>query len=244
LRACQPAPHWLYDLKINLLDGEEPPQPPIYPLLKSELETLHGFLEEHLKIGFIRPSWSAHGAPILFVKKKDGSLRLCVDFRALNKVTKKDHYPLPLITDLLDAPRKVCFYTKINLWHAYHLVRIAKGDEWQTMFCTKYGSYEWMVMPFRLTNSPAAFQRFMNDVLGDMLDICVDVYLDDIFIYSDNLKKHREHVQELLHRLQKHGLFAKAAKCEWHKNSLEFLGYILLNQGLTMANDKVKIIQD
>jgi hypothetical protein len=180
--------------------------------------------------------------PCLFIKKKDGSLRLCVDFRVLNKVTKKDCYPFPLITDLLDAPRKAHFYTKINLRHAYHLVRITEGDEWKTTFHTKYGSYEWMVMPFRLTNSLAVFQQFMNDILGDMLDICVVIYLDDILIYSDNLKEHKEHVQELLCHLQKHRLFAKAEKCEWHKDSVEFLGYILLNQGLTMPNDKVKII--
>jgi hypothetical protein len=106
------------------------------------------------------------------------------------------------------------------------------------MFRMKYGSYEWMVMPFGLTNSPATFQRFMNNILGDLLDICVVVYLDDILIYSNNLKEHKEHVQELPHRLQKHRLFAKAEKCEWHKDSIEFLRYILLNQGLTMANDK------
>jgi hypothetical protein len=203
-----------------------------------------GFLEEHLKLGFIQPSRSAHSAPIHFVKKTDGSLQLCVDFQVLNKVTKKDRYPLPLIMDLLDAPRKARFYTKIDLRHAYHLVCIAEGDEWKTVFRTKYSSYEWMVMPFRLTNSLATFQRFMNDILGDMLDICVVVYLDDILIYSDNLKEHKEHIQELLRRLRKHRLFTKASKCKWHKDSIEFLGYILLNKGLTMANDKVKIIQD
>jgi hypothetical protein len=105
------------------------------------------------------------------------------------------------------VPQKAHFYTKMDVWHAYHL-------------------------------------RFMNNILGDLLDICVVVYLDDILIYSNNLKEHKEHVQELLRCLQKHRLFAKASKCEWHKDSIEFLGYILLNQGLTMANDKVKIIQD
>jgi hypothetical protein len=116
------APHRPYDLKIQLEDGVSPPQPPIYSLSTSELATLQEFLGEHLNMGYIRPTWSSHGAPILFVKKKDGSLWLCVDFRALNNVTKKDRYLLPLISDLLDAPRKARLYTKIDLRHAYHLI--------------------------------------------------------------------------------------------------------------------------
>ena len=143
-------------------------------------------------------------------------LWLCVNFHALNKVTKKDRYPLPLISDLLDAPRKARIYSKIHLCHAYHLVRIAKGDEWKTVFKTCYGSYEWLVMPFGLTTSVAAFQRFINDILGDLLDKCIMVYLDDILIYSDNLKEHKEHIRKLLRCLRKHGLYAKANKCEWH----------------------------
>jgi len=114
-----------------------------------------------------------HGALVLFIKKKDGSLRLCIDFRSLNKITKKDRYPLPLISDLLDSPRKARIYTKIDLRHAYHLVRIAEGDEWKTAFRTRYGAFEWSVMPFRLTNAPAAFQRFMNDLFSNLLDVCV-----------------------------------------------------------------------
>ena len=197
-KADTPAPHQPYDFKITLEDGKEPPQPPIYPLSTSELKTLREFLNKHLNIGFIQPSRSSHRAPILFIKKKDGSLQLCVDFHGLNKVTKKDRYPLPLISDLLDTPRKARIYSKIDLCHAYHLVQIAKGDEWKTAFKTCYGSYEWLVMPFGLTNSLAAFQRFMNDILGDLLDKCIVVYLDDILIYSDNLKEHKEHIRELL----------------------------------------------
>ena len=192
------APHQPYDLKIALEDGATPPQPPIYSLSNSELGTLHKFIDKHLNIAFIRPSSSSHGAPILFVKKKDGSLRLCVDFRSLNKVTKKDRYPLPLIMDLLDAPWKARIYTKINLQHAYHLVWIAEGNEWKMAFRTHYGSFEWLVMLFRLTNGPTAFQRFMNDIFGDLLDQCIVVYLDNILIYSDNPEQHTKHVQEVL----------------------------------------------
>ena len=121
-----------------------------------------------------------------------------MDFWSLNKVTKKDHYPLPLITDLLDAPQKARIYTKIDLQHVYHLVWIAEGNEWKTAFQTHYGSFEWLVMPFGLTNGPAAFQRFMNDIFRDLLDQCVVVYLDNILIYSNNPKQHMKHVWEVL----------------------------------------------
>jgi len=121
-----------------------------------------------------------------------------VDFRGLNKVSKKDCYPLPLISDLLDSPSRAKVYTKIDLRHAYHLVRIALGDEWKTAFHTQYGSYEWLVMPFGLTNAPAAFQRFVNTIFADMLDVCVVIYLDDILIYSKDMDSHHKHVWEVL----------------------------------------------
>ena len=216
----------------------------MYSLSAKETEALREFIDEHLNIGFIRPSRSSHGAPVLFVRKKDGSLRLCVDFRGLNRLSKKDRYPLPLISDLLDAPKRARIYSKIDLRHAYHLVRIAEGDEWKTAFRTRYGSFEWLVMPFGLSNAPASFQRFMNDVFADLLDINVLVYLDDILIYSDNLEEHRKHVKEVLRRLRKHGLFARGDKCEFHKSEVEYLGYIISGEGLKMSEDKIKVIQD
>jgi len=188
------APHWPYNLRITLEDGASPPQPPIYLLSTLELETLQGFLDEHLNIGFIQPSSSLHSVPILFIKKKDGSLWLCVDFWVLNKVMKKDRYLLPLILDLLDVPHWAWIYSKIDLRHAYHLVCITDGDEWKMAFQTHYGLFKWLVMPFGLTNSPMAFQHFMNNILRDLLDHCIIVYLDDILVYSDNLVQHREHI--------------------------------------------------
>jgi len=213
-------------------------------LSKFEQEALKEFIDENLTNGFIRSMSSPHGAPVLFVKKKDGSLRLCVDFRGLNKITKKDRYPLPLISNLLDSPHKARIYTKIDLRHVYHLVRIAEGDEWKTAFRTRYGAFEWLVMPFGLTNAPAAFQRFMNDVFSDLLDVCVVVYLDDILIYSDDITQHQSHVKEVLKRLRKAGLYAKAEKCEFHSDSVEYLGYVLSPAGLTMSDAKVKTIQE
>src|ERR1700759_446338 len=119
---------------------------------------------------------------------------------------------LPTFSTCLGKP------SKIDLKHAYHLVRIAEGDEWKTAFRTRYGSFEWLVMPFGLTNAPSAFQRFMNDIFADMLDVCVVVYLDDILIYSDNMNNHQEHVKEVLRRLRKNGLYASPKKCELHKD--------------------------
>ena len=124
---------------------------------------------------FICPSHSLGGAPVLFICKKDGSLSLCVDFHGLNKITKKDCYPLPHISDL---------------HHAYHLVCIREGDEWKTAFCTRYGSFKWHIMPFRLTNAPTAFQPFMNDIFGNLLNVCMLVYLDNILIYSNSEEEH------------------------------------------------------
>jgi len=135
-------PHRPYNLKINLEEGTQPPVGPIYSLSASEQEVLKEFIEENLNTGFIRPTSSPHGALVLFIKKKDGSLHLCVDFRGLNHISKKDRYPLPLISDLLDSPRKAWVYSKIDLCHTYHLVRIADGNEWKTAFRTHYESFE------------------------------------------------------------------------------------------------------
>jgi len=194
-------PYHPYDLWIDLEKDSHPLVETIYSLSKFEQETLKEFIDENLTNRFIHSTSSPHGALVLFVKKKDGSLRLCVDFCGLNRITKKDQYPLPLISNLLDSPRKARIYTKIDLQHAYHLVHIAKGDKWKTAFRTRYGAFEWSVTPFRLTNTPAAFQHFMNDMFPDLLGVCVVVYLDDILIYSDDIMQHQSHIKEVLKRL-------------------------------------------
>jgi Reverse transcriptase (RNA-dependent DNA polymerase) len=185
-------PHRDCDLKINIDEGAKVPAGPIYPLSEFELKTLREFIDENLKTGFIRPSNSLFGAPVLFIfiKKKDGSLRLCVDFRRLNAITQKDKYPLPSTSKLLDTPSRAKVFTKIDLKHAYHLIWIAAGDEWKTAFCTRYGSFEWLVMPFGLTNAPGGFHRFLNGIFSDLLDVYVIIYLDDILIFSGNKDNH------------------------------------------------------
>ena len=150
-------PHRPYDLKINLEEGAQPLVGPIYSLSASEQEALKKFIEKNLNTGFIQPTSSLHSVPVLFVKKKDGSLHLCVDFCSLNRISKKNCYPLLLISDLLDLPHKAWVYSKIDLCHAYHLVHIADGNEWKTAFRTYYESFEWSIMSFGLTNALVAF---------------------------------------------------------------------------------------
>jgi len=244
VKASELPPHHNYDLKIKLEEGTSPPLGTLYSLSLVELSTLWTFIDENLNTGFIHPTTSSHAALVLFIKKKDGSLHLCVDFRGLNKITKKDRYPLPLISDLLDSPSHAKVYSKIDLRHVYHLVQIAPGDEWKTAFHTCYGSYEWLVMPFGLTNAPAAFQWFVNTVFADMLDVCIIMYLDNILIYSEDMESHQQHVREVLRHLRLHGLFAKPEKCEFHSDSVEYLGYHLSLEGLTMSPDKIQTISD
>jgi hypothetical protein len=154
--------------------------------LEPELQSLGDYLTENLAKGFIRHSKSPTSAPILFVKKKDGSFRLCVDYRGLNKISKKNRYPLPLISGLLDWLHTGKIFTKIDLRGAYNLLMIRFGDEWKIAFRTCYGHFEYTVMPFGLTNAPVVFQHLMNNIFEEYMDEFVVVYLDDILIFSKN----------------------------------------------------------
>ena len=202
-------PHRAIDHEIPLKPGEQPPWKPLYGMSESELTSLRDFIKENLANHFIRPSSSPARAPVLFVKKKDGSLRLCVDYRGLNDLTIKNRYPLPLIQDTLDRVGKAKVYTKLDLRGAYNLLRIKAGEEWKTAFGTRYGHYEFQVMPFGLTNAPATFQDFINDLLRDYLDKFCSVYLDDILIYSEDLTQHRDHVKLILRTLRDNNVFCK-----------------------------------
>ena len=234
-----------YDCEITLRDPDNYPKfRPLYNLSEPEMKTLESYIKENLEKKLIQPSKSPCGAPIFFVKKKDGSLRPCVDYRELNELTVKDRYPLPLISDLLDRLRGAVIFTKIDLRGAYHLLRIKPGHEWLTAFRSRFGHYEYRVMPFGLTNAPATFQRMMNDIFRDLLDISVLIYLDDILVFSTDPKDHEQHVKQILERLRQHSLFAKLEKCEFDLQSVEFLGYIISQDGISMAPDKVKAVQD
>jgi Reverse transcriptase (RNA-dependent DNA polymerase) len=205
-----------HDHEITLKEHTTPPYGPLYGLSRNELETVREWIDDNLSKGFIRASSSPAASPILFVKKPDGSLRLCIDYRGLNEITVKDRYPLPLILETLMRLQKSKYYTPLDLLSAYNLVRIKEGDEWKAAFRTRYGLFEPLVMQFGLTNAPATFQHLINDTLRPFLDEFSTAYLDDILIYSESLSEHREHVRKVLHALQQAGLGLNPKKCHFH----------------------------
>ena len=220
-------PHRHNDHKIELDPTKDIPNKMFYPMKEKELEELRDYLGKNLRVGCIRESESPVGAPILFVKKKNRSLRLCVDYRGLNVVTKKDRYPFSLIGEALDRLGTAKCYTKLHIKNAYHNIRIRDGDEWKTAFKTRYGLFEYTVMPFRLTNAPATFQRWINSTLNRYLDICCLVYLDDILIYSNDLIQHKKDVRNIMETIRRAGMKLKPSKCEFHKTETEYLGFII-----------------
>lgn len=226
------------------LDGQDPPYGPIYNLSQRELEVLRVYLDDAKSKGWIRESVSPAGAPILFVPKRDGGLRLCVDYRGLNKVTVKNRHPLPLISETLDRLQGAKRFTKLDLKDAYHRIRIREGDEWKTAFRTRYGHFEYMVMPFGLANAPATFQAYINRALAGLVDITCVVYLDDILIYSEKTEEHEHHVRQVLERLRQFQLYANRKKCEFYTEQVEFLGFIVTTDGVQMDNRRIVAIQD
>jgi Reverse transcriptase (RNA-dependent DNA polymerase)/RNase H-like domain found in reverse transcriptase/Integrase zinc binding domain/Chromo (CHRromatin Organisation MOdifier) domain/Aspartyl protease len=232
------------DHEIPLIPGAKPVFGPIYNLSETELKVLKDYIDRMLAKGWIRPSKSPFGSPILFVKKADGSLRLVVDYRKLNALTVKNRYPLPLISELFDRLKNAKYYTRLDMQDAYNQLRIALGDEWKTAFRTRYGHYEYLVMPFGLTNAPASFQAYANDCLRDFLDLFCIVYLDDVLIFSETLKEHIAHVKQVLSRLRDYELTCKLKKCEFHATSLSFLGFVISPEGISMNSDRVIAINE
>ena len=232
------------DHEIPLIPGAKPVFGPIYNLSKTELRYLKDYIDQMLARGWIRPSKSPFGSPILFVKKADGSLWLVVDYRKLNTLTVKNRYPLPLISELFDRLKNAKYYTRLDMQDAYNQLRVASGDEWKTAFRTRYGHFEYLVMPFGLTNAPASFQAYANDCLHDFLDLFCVVYLDDVLIFSETLEEHISHVKQVLSHLRDYGLTCKLRKCEFHASSLSFLGFVISPEGVSMDPDRVAAIQD
>ena len=235
--------HRPYDCKIELKEGETAPWGPIYPLSKVELTTLREWIKEMLRNGKIRRSTSPAGSPILFVPKPHGrGLRLCVDYRALNRITIPNRYPLPLMQELQDRVQGAKWFTKMDLKNGFNLIRIREGDEWKTAFRTRYGLYEFQVMPFGLTNALSTFQDMMNHVFSDMIDLGLLIYMDDILIYAKTEEEHDKIVHQTLERLHKNGLAVSPEKCVWKTQEVEFLGYIISPEGIKMSEDKVKAV--
>jgi len=239
-----PPPHRTQDHHIPLDEGKTPPYEPLRPLNKEKMKALREYLETNEKRGWIHASTSPAGAPIHFVNKKDAGLRLCVDYRQLNEMTIKDRTPLPLIGESLGKLSSITIYTKLDIRDAYYNLRIAKGDEWKTAFCTRYGLYEYCVMPFGLTNTLASFQRWMNEILSNYLDIFCVAYLDNILVFSPDEETHWEHIRAILTRVRDTGLTLKVSKCELHTKETEYLGYVISPQGLRMDEEKIRTIRD
>ena len=232
------------DYAIKLVDDWQPPYKPIYSLGPVELETLKTYIETNLKNSFIRPSKSPAWSPILFDKKPDGSLQLCIDYCRLNNFTFKNQYPLPLVGESLDWLGQVWQFTQLDFTSAYPRIRIYKGDEWKTVFQTRYSHFKYQVMPFGLTNAPATFQGYINKILAKKLDVFVIVYLDDIFIYTkDESKGHVQVVYWVLDSLRKFLLYANLKKCWFHQEKVWFLGYIMSLRDICMEDERIKAVK-
>ena len=234
--------HSQHDLAIELEADKQPPFGPIYDLSRPELDVLCEYVNEMLAKGFITPSKSLSGAPVLFTNKKDGGLRLCVDYRGLNAITKKNKHPLPLVRTLLDRLAGAKRYTKFDIIAAYNALRIRAGDEWKTAFRCRYGHFEYRVVPFGLVNAPAAFQAYINLALREYTDIFVLAYLDDIVVYSEREEDHTGHVRLVLQKLRQYNLYVKLSKCVFDAKEIEFLGFIVGQFGVSMDPAKLDTI--
>ena len=235
-------PSRLVDHAIELTPGSGPPSRGVIRLSQPELQELRRQLTTLLEKGYIRPSLSPYGAPVLFAKNKDGALRLCMDYRAVNALTIKNKYPLPRIDDILDQLQGATVFSKLDLQSGYHQIRVQERDIHKTAFRTRYGHYEWTVMPFGLTNAPATFQTLMNTILGDFLEKFAAVYLDDIMVYSRDPAEHLRHLRLVLQRLRQHKLYAKLSKCSFARGETPFLGHIVSGAGVRMDPAKVDAI--
>ncbi|KAB2617261.1 S ribonuclease [Pyrus ussuriensis x Pyrus communis] len=231
------------EFTIELIPGTNPISLTPYRMAPAELRELKVQLQELVDKGFVQPSTSPWGAPVLFVRKKDGTLRLCIDYRQLNRVTIKNRYPLPRIDDLFDQLRGACVFSKIDLRSGYYQLKISRDDVPKTAFRTRYGHYEFLVMPFGLTNAPAAFMDLMNRVFQPYLDRFVIVFIDDILVYSKSKAEHVRHLTLVLKRLREHQLYAKFSKCQFWLDQVAFLGHVISAQGILVDPQKVAAVE-
>uniref|UniRef100_J3KVD7 Reverse transcriptase domain-containing protein n=1 Tax=Oryza brachyantha TaxID=4533 RepID=J3KVD7_ORYBR len=229
---------------IDLLPGTAPISKRPYRMPPNELEELKKQLTELQAKGFIRPSSSPWGCPALFVKKKDRSLRMCIDYRPLNEVTVKNKYPLPRIDDLFDQLTGAHVFSKIDLRLGYHQIKIRSEDIPKTAFSTRYGLYEYTVMSFGLTNAPAYFMSLMNLIFMEYLDQFVVIFIDDILIYSKSKEEHEKHLRLVLEKLREHRLYAKFSKCEFWLKEVGFLGHVLSEGGVSIDPTNVQKVLD
>ena len=236
-------PEWEIDFAIDMLPSTQPISIPPYRMAPTELKELKDQLKDLLDKGFIRPSASPWGAPVLFVRKKDGSLRMCIDYRQLNKATIKNKYPLPRIDDLFDQLQGAKCFSKIDLRSGYHQIRVREKDVPKTAFRTRYGHFEFLVMSFGLTNAPAVFMDLMNSIFRPYLDLFVIVFIDDILVYSRSKVEHANHLRAVLQVLRDRELYAKFSKCEFWLDSVAFLGHIVSDAGIAIDTQKIEAVK-
>jgi hypothetical protein len=229
---------------IDLIPGTSPIAKRPYRMAAPELTELKKQLRELQRSGFIRPSSSPWGAPVLFVEKKYKSLRMCVDYRSLNEVTIKNKYPLPRIDDSFDQLKGAKYFLKVDLRSGYHQLKIRESDIPNTAFVTRYRQYEFTVMSFGLTNALAYFMNLMNKVFMEELDKFVVVFIDDILVYSKSVEEHEHHLRVVLGKLRAHKLYAKFSKCEFCLEKISFLGHILTAEGVPVDPKKVETVSN
>ena len=231
------------EFTIDLLPGTDPISLVLYRMTPAELRELKIQLQELVDKGFIQPSVSPWGAPVLFVRKKDGTLRLCIDYRQLNRVTIKNRYPLPRIDDLFDQMRGARVFSKIDLRFGYYQLKIRNDDVPKMAFRTRYGHYEFLVMPFGITNAPATFMGLMNKVFQDYLDRFFIVFIDDILVYSRTKEEHVRHLSLVLKKLREHRLYAKFSQCQFWLKQVAFLGHVISAQGIQVDPQKIATVE-
>jgi len=236
--------HKSWDHEIPLLNDKQSKWMSLYSMSKDQLKKVRTYLDENLKRGFIRSSKSLTGYLILFVSKKDGTKQLCVNYRQLNKITRQDSYPLPLIRELQDQLNRVKWFTSLNLKEAYYWVHMKKGEEWKTAFWTRYRHYKYTIMLFGLKNAPTTFQRLINNTLREYLDDFVITYLDDILIYSDDLEMHRSHVHKILEKLNERALYVKKSKNRFKTKEIKFLDYVIQFEQIKKNSEKTDAVRN